>query len=257
MMSFFVISFKNAFVYRASVIFSIIGSVFTMLISIALWTFVYKHDATKISYMIAYVILSGIISLFYSGGMSDTIAGKVTSGAFAIDLIRPINYISMHYFQLLGGMCSSLIMRGIPVIVAFMPLLIVNASFNSFINIIYALVAILLGHILYIIIYSLIGFMAFSFLEILPFNRLMNDTIRFLSGSFIPLALFPGWLGRIASILPFQFMYSFPIQLIIGDESMESITQNFVILLLWSVILGILLLLTYKKAINKCTVQGG
>ena len=89
-MSFFYISFKNSFVYRSSVIFSISGSIFTMLITIALWTFVYQHDIDKIRYMITYVIFSNIIRLFYSGAMSDAIAGKVTSGAFAIDLIRPL-----------------------------------------------------------------------------------------------------------------------------------------------------------------------
>lgn len=256
-MSYFLISFKNSFVYRFSVIFSIISSVFAMLVAIALWTFVYRNDVNKINYMITYVILSGIISLFYSGEMSDAIAEKVTTGAFAIDLIRPVNFISMHYFQLLGRICSSLIMRGIPLVLSFMPLLIMNASINSFFYVICALIAIVLGHFMYILIYSLIGFMAFTFFEIWPFNRLMNDTIRFLSGSFIPLTLFPIWLGSVANVLPFRFMYSFPIQLLLGNESKVSIIHNFLFLFLWIVVLSLLLSLSYKKAINRCTVQGG
>jgi ABC-2 type transport system permease protein len=232
-MSFFLTSFKNSFVYRSSVIFNIIGSVCWILISIALWTFVYQHNPDKISYMISYVILSNIIGMFYTNGMSSAIAGKVTSGAFAIDLIRPVNFISTQYFQLLGRTCSSLIMRGMPIIIIFMPLLSRNAGFNSPIYILCAVISVVLGHFLYIIIYSLIGFMAFTFLEIWPFNRLMDDTIRFLSGSFIPLALFPGWLGTLANLLPFRFMYSFPLQLLIGDVSTDSIISNFIILIIW------------------------
>lgn len=256
-MSFALISFKNSFVYRSSVIFSVIGSIFTMLITIALWTFVYQHEADMISYMITYTILSSIIGMLYSGGMSGAISDKVTSGAFAIDLIRPVNFIAMHYYQLLGGMCSSFIMRGLPVIIIFFPLLVMNATLNAPIYLVCAIIAVVLGHFMYIIIYSLIGFMAFTFLEIWPFNRLMNDTIRFLSGSFIPLALFPSWLGTLANILPFRFLYSFPLELMIGNIDSNTILFNFTILFLWLVILGLLLLLTYKKAINKCTVQGG
>ena len=256
-MSFIKIAFKNSFVYRPSVIFNIIGSVFSMLITMALWVFVYQHESNMISYMIAYTIFSRIIGMFYSGGMSDAIAGKVTSGAFSIDLIRPVNFIGMHYFQLLGSMFSSLIMRGIPVITIFLPLLIANASINNPICILFSIITVVLGHFMYIIIYSLIGFMAFSFLEIWPFNRLMNDTIRFLSGSFIPLALFPGWLGTLANMLPFRFLYSFPLELLIGHVEAKAIIFNFIILILWIAILGTLLLLTYKRTINKCTVQGG
>ena len=96
--------------------------------------------------MITYALLSNIIRMFYSSGMSGAISGKVASGAFAIDLIRPVNFISMHYYQLLGGMCSSFIMRGIPVMAVFMPLLVTNASFNSPLYIICAIIAIVFGH---------------------------------------------------------------------------------------------------------------
>ncbi len=256
-MSYFLISFKNSIVYRSSVFFSIIGSIIWMLISMALWTFVYQHDATQIQYMITYVILSQIIGMFYSGGMSDAIAGKVHSGDFALDLIRPVNFLAIEYNRLLGTICSSILLRGIPVALVFLPVLIQNAHFNSIGYVICAVLAVILSHFLYIVIYSLIGFMSFTFFEVWPFNRLMNDTIRLLSGSFIPLALFPDWLRGIAQVLPFRFMYSFPIELMIGKVEPHELWQNFAILIGWLIALGTLLLLTYKRSINKCIVQGG
>lgn len=256
-MSYFLMSFKNSIVYRSSVIFSIIGSIIWMLISMALWTFVYQHDAAQIHYMITYVILSQIIGMFYSGGMSDAIAGKVHSGDFALDLIRPVNFLVIEYGRLLGTICSSILLRGIPVVLVFLPVLIRNAPFHSVGYIACAVLAVILSHFLYIVIYSLIGFMSFTLFEVWPFNRLMNDTIRLLSGSFIPLALFPDWLGGIAKALPFRFMYSFPIELMIGDVPPTEIGQNFAILVLWLAGLGALLMLTYKRSVNRCVVQGG
>ncbi len=256
-MSYFLISFKNSVVYRFSVVFSIIGSIIWMLISMALWTFVYQHNADQIHYMITYVILSQMIGMFYSGGMSDAITGKVHSGDFALDLIRPVDFLAMEYTRLLGTICSSILLRGIPVVLVFLPVLIRNAQFNGIGYVLCAVFAVLCSHVLYIVIYSLIGFMAFTFFEVWPFNRLMNDTIRLLSGSFIPLALFPKWLGTIADILPFRFMYSFPIELLIGDVGWGEIVQNFLLLGGWLIALAALLLLTYKRSINKCIVQGG
>jgi ABC-2 type transport system permease protein len=168
-----------------------------------------------------------------------------------------VNFIAMHYYQLLGGMIASFILRGLPVILIFLPLLWMHAALSAPLYIAYALAAVVLGHFMYIIMYAIIGFMAFTFLEIWPFNRLMNDTIRFLSGSFIPLALFPGWLGALAHALPFRFLYSFPLELLLGRADPSAIATNFGILLVWLAALGALLLLTYKRAINKCTVQGG
>lgn len=256
-MDFFKIAFKNSFVYRSSIIFSVLGSIFNILLILALWVFVYQYDNGKISYMITYTILSNCIGLFYSNKIGYAIARQVISGDFALALIKPVNFLAMHYYQMLGNICSSFLMRGLSIIAIFMPLLIANAAFNSPAYILFALIAVVLGHILYTILYALIGFMAFTFLEIWPFARLMDDTIRFLSGAFIPLALFPEWLGGIAEILPFRFMYSFPLQLLIGEITPQSIAFAFFIFIGWITILGTLLISIYNKAIARCTVQGG
>ena len=256
-MSFILISFKNSLIYRSSILFNILGSIIRVLISIALWSFLYVDNIEMINYMIIYTIMSNIISLFYSGGMSDAIGSKVISGSFAIDLIRPTNFIKMNYFQLIGKMLSSFVLKGLPTIFLFLPLLILNSHFNRPIYIILAFIAIMCGHCLCMIIYSCIGFLAFVLLEIWPINMFMEDTIKFFSGALIPIALFPGWLSAIVEVMPFRFLYSFPLQLMINNLSSSYIFASFIVLFVWIILLGLLLLFSYKKAINKCIVQGG
>lgn len=247
-------SFKNAFVYRSSVIFSIIGSVFWVLVQIALWSFIYQDEPSMISYMTAYVIVANIVGMFYSKDMMTLIGGKVASGNFAYDLIRPVNIIVMSYQTLLGTLTSGLFLRVLPQVLIFSPVLLGSITFT---NLLPFAVAVFLGHFLYVILYSLLGFLAFIVIEIWPFRRLLDDTIRFVSGAVIPLALFPAWLRVLSDFLPFKYLYDFPLRLLLGEVSGADLVTGMLISVFWVVLLGSLLLLSYRSAVNKCTVQGG
>lgn len=256
-MSLFWISFKKTFAYRSSVIFSVLGSVFNLLITMALWTYVYRYDDAKQKYMLVYVILSTLIDFCYHDGMCDSISKRITSGNFAIDLIRPMNFMLFHYWQLLGEICSIILLRGGAICVIFLPILIQNLKVQSTLYVLFTVLAILCGHFLYILLYSMIGYLAFYYYEVWPFQRLMEDTIRFLSGSFIPLTLFSGVLKKIVDVLPFRFLFSFPIEILLGDQSLTQISHNFAIMAVWMVILTIMLICVMKRAVYKCVIQGG
>ena len=173
------------------------------------------------------------------------------------ELIKPMNFMLIQYLQLLGQICSIVLLRGGSVAIIFLPVLIQNLKVKSAIYVLFAILAIICGHFLYIILYSIIGFLAFYFYEVWPFQRLMEDTIRFLSGSFIPLALFSGFFEKVVYALPFRFMFSFPIEIILGSESIAQIKHNFFILTIWMIIFSILLIIVMRRAVNKCVVQGG
>ncbi len=256
-MSLIKISLKNSFAYRSSVLFNIIGSMFSIYISIALWKYVYSYDVSKMNYMVIYVILSNTIRLFYSDGIGGEIGRKVIDGTFALELIRPVNFVYLSYMRNVGRIIANVIMRGIPVILLFLPLIIRHGEIIQYHRIWLFIFAVLLGHFLYTILYALIGFMSFIFLEVWPFQRLLNDTIRFLSGSFIPLALFPDWLKRVATFFPFRFLYAFPIEILLGNLSANEIQTSILTLCIWITGLFALFILLYKRAVNLFVVQGG
>ena len=110
---------------------------------------------------------------------------------------------------------------------------------------------------LYLLIYSLIGFSAFILIEVWPINRLVNDTSRLLAGSFIPLSVMPEFLQKIANVLPFRFLYSFPLELLLGSFDKAKIGENYGILLIWILIFAVLDVAMYSVAKYKAVVQGG
>lgn len=237
-------------------IFSIIGSAFNILVLIALWKYIYSYDAEMMNYMILYVIISNIIGMFYSENMCEQIGGKVANGSFALELIRPVNFIYLGYMRMVGNIVANTIMRGIPVILLFSPLIISNADMVNWELLGLFAVVVILGHFLFTILYALIGFMAFVCFEVWTFQRLLRDTIRFLSGSFIPIALFPDWLEKFSRYLPFRYLYSLPIQILLG-ETTDGVFASIVIMMLWILgLMGVMALL-YRRAVNAFVVQGG
>lgn len=256
-MSIFSISFKNALTYRSSVLFNVIGSIFNVLVSIALWKYVYSYDTYMMNYMIVYVIAAKIIGMFYSSNLCGEIGSKVSDGSMALELIRPINFLYLGYMKMLGQICANLLMKALPVFLVFLPLIIQNIGMINLNNLMIVMVVVLLGHFLFTILFALIGFIAFVCFEIWPFQRMMNDTIRFLSGSFLPLALFPDWLKTLSAFFPFRFLYSLPIEILLGSIESTQIVSNILLMCIWIAGLGGLLAILYNKAVNKFVVQGG
>ncbi len=252
-MPYFKIAFKNSMVYRFSVVFSIIGGVLWVVISMFLWRFLFQGNDEMIAYMTKYVIISEIIAMFYTRNVSYNIAQRVTSGDFAVDLIRPINLFSMSYQKELARLASDFVLTGIPIIIIFLPLLIQG----GFHNVSLTLIAVLAGHLLMLLIDSLLGFSSFILIEIWPFHRLIGDTIRLVGGSFIPLSMLPGILQDIAYAMPFRFLYSFPLEMLLGSVDSMQILPNFLTLFIWILFFATANIVVYRLALRNTVVQGG
>lgn len=255
MTAFFNISFKNSFTYRSSVFIGIFGSLFSVITQIALWKYLFSHDAAMTSYMISYVVLSHLLGVVYTNGISTLIGSKVTTGDFVIDLIKPVNPILTYWSTSFSTNIAKLLNRGIPLILVFLPMFF-NLQF-SFEKILFFGLAIIFGIVISNLIYILVGYLAFLIFEVMPYVRIIDDTIRLVSGAVIPVAFFPSWLEKISHATPFYFLYSFPLRLLLNELPMYEIYQGFIIMSIWVIILSIILKIVYSAALKRSIVQGG
>lgn len=256
-MGYFLISMKKTLNYRWHVFFSVVSILLMAWTNIFLWGYIYRGNEEMQQYMTVYVILSHLLSLLYTSRFSECISDKVYKGTFAIDLLRPIHFLKLNFIEVTGEAVAGLIIKGIPAAVV---LFAVYRQLICKIRPLYALLgaaAICLAFLLYMMLYTILGLLSFWFYEVWPFNRLMNDTIRFLSGSVIPIALFPAWLSWPIRILPFRYLYSFPIELVLKGGGGSDIGKNFAGLLGWDILLAAVMLIVYKRALLRCVVQGG
>ena len=168
-----------------------------------------------------------------------------------------MHFLRLNFMEVTGETVAELIVRGIPICIVL---------FGGYWKLIrnidpaYALLgmaAVFLAFLFYMMLFTVIGFLAFRFYEIWPFSRLMNDTIRFFSGCFIPIALFPTWMQTPVRLMPFQYLYSFPIEVILEGSGCENIGLHFAILIIWDIVIAAVMTFVYRKALLRCVVQGG
>ena len=219
-----------------------------------LWRYLYNNDTNMINYMTSYVVISNIISIFYCNGIARRISDRVNNGLIALDLIKPINIFSMCWQLELGQVFSNFIIKGLPIILVYLFVLIRQESYS---NIELFILAIIIGHIIFILLYSLLGFFSIVLFDIWPFQRVLDDTIRFLGGGFLPLSIMPKSLCGVVMYLPFYFLYSFPLDILFNKISSDMIFKYFLIGFLWIIVLSIINIIVYKLLIRRIVVQGG
>ncbi len=249
------IAFKNSFVYRSTVFIGIFGSFFGILAQIALWSFIFRGKPGTIQYMTVYVVVAQLLGILYINNISDRIGAKVRSGDFVIDLIKPANPVFTFWSTSVGITTSNMIIRGIPLLLIFLPVIIklkLDAGELALFVVICGL-----GFVMVSLMYILIGYLAFIVLEVWPFVRLLNDTVRLLAGAVIPIAFFPPWIGRAVKLMPFHLLYSFPIRLLLEELPPNEIIFNMMIMVFWIIMLSIALKIVYGVAVRFCIVQGG
>ena len=256
-MIYFVMTLKEYFTYRWQVVFKIFSAFIVSIATIYLWKYIYSNDFEMQRYMVQYTIISNIISIFYTEEISENISKKIYDGTFVVELIRPVSFLRINIIQSMGTTIANAIIKVIPLILLFYVFYRRYLSVIFFYNVIFFLFSLCLAFWLHTCMYATLGFLAFKFYEVWPFNRLLRDTIRFFSGAFIPISLFPGWLAKIADVLPFQCLYSFPIEMLIKRWEICDVYIGFIKLIIWNIIMCIVLLVVYKKSIVKCVVQGG
>ena len=120
-----------------------------------------------------------------------------------------------------------------------------------------AILAMVMGHFLYLLIFAIIGLSAMIFFETWAIQRIVRDVIQFLSGAFIPISLFPNVLFQINRFLPFRFLFSFPLELLLNEINLNVQVENFTVLTVWLTFFLILILLMEKRLMRKLIIQGG
>jgi len=252
-MHYFIINLKNKLVYRWEAFFNMLTNMVYVFVNTCLWVFLYRMDQELVIYMIRYTVISNIISLFYLRNVARNIGKKIVDGSIIMDLLKPTNFFFMTWQTELAEMLSDVVLFGVPLIACFAYFLFVSPKYYAVIT---TLLAVLLGHIFYFLIYSFIGLMAFVFISIDYHVRLINDTIRLIAGSFIPIAILPGSLQTVARSLPFRYLFSFPLELLL-NEKVTDISLNFIILISWIAFFTLLNFIAYRIVIRKIAVQGG
>ncbi|EPF46712.1 hypothetical protein HMPREF1222_01289 [Treponema vincentii F0403] len=249
------VSFSSLQIYNAAILVMIIRNALVFMLQIALWYAIHKsNNDLSLPYIINYLFLSQIITVMYPRASGRKISRLIATGNIMIKFLRPISIFTELFFDNLARSFYFFLVNSIPLTIIYYVMFkqLPHIHFSGAI-IIFCLYSYVLCF-LFECIFGCLSFFTYSFWGIQSLEYALTGL---LTGKFIPLRFYPQWLLKYINILPFKYMYYFPIEQILQHE--KSVLSTFDIFAMLLYLLGFMLLLTfaYRKGKVCVTIQGG
>lgn len=211
-----------------------------------------KHD------MMTYSLLSQSISMIYgySNSPDRLIAKSIRDGNISLELIRPIRFTTARFFENLGDTLINIFFTVILATFLFLVFPEFSVKF-SLLNIFLFVISTALGYVILFNIYSIAGYATFYTMNFWGIHSAQKAIMDFLSGSLIPIALFPIWAQKISMILPFQNIIYTPVMIYMGKLSLYDGITAIILQIFWSLFLCFICRMVYKLAVRRITINGG
>jgi ABC-2 type transport system permease protein len=251
---------QNAVAYRGPMLVWLASNMVTMIVFISLWL-----SADSTSGIIAGLSKSQLVTYYLTGLWLQWIAGwypmwikdQIKNGSIASDTFtRPINFYWKIFFIELGwhlvsiwvGLTAMLILGYF-----FFPYLVLQITLVSGISIVAAIIVAIF--VTYTISVN-IGLAAFWLTQSESLEGLFWAGRSVFGGESIPIALFPASFLTVIKFLPFRYMYSFPLELMLGNLGQSEIIFGFGMGIVWVLILGIIYRILWKYGTRNYTCAG-
>ena len=250
---------KNRIQNRTYLFYDIFGMVSRCLIVFLLYGYVFRvnngsingvdYKTTLWSMFIYFAIM--ILNL---RKLDSTIMNDVRSGNVEMFLNKPVDYVVYSFYRTIGEGIYSFCIIGMIGIIG-MILFCGIPEVNLLIFIPTFIITFILGAILALLVYSVIGLLSFFMQDIRPVHWIVDKTVMVLGGSYLPVALFPPVLKVLAYISPFgaiNFATSTVYSSWNNDFYIRILTQ-----VIWIIAFTFILKFVYSKAKQKAMVNGG
>ena len=185
--------------------------------------------------------------------LARTIADNVKDGSIAYLLNKPYNFL---LYQLSSSMGESVFRAGMNAILGGIVVWWVVGPPPDPRGWPLTFIAIVGAWILNFCVNAMIGLAAFIAEDVAPFLWIYQKFAFIFGGLLIPLDFYPQWLQVISRFLPFSSMVYGPARLFVSP-SISAFVTVLSMQLTWILILGLLLVLAYRRGVSYLTVNGG
>jgi ABC-2 type transport system permease protein len=255
----FKIDLAAMFAYRGAVAIWTLGLIFYPIVTLVVWTTVAKSQGGSAggfsageyaAYFIVLMVVNHMTFIWQAWEQE----WRIRTGWYSPILLRPVHPIHQDVtvnltFKMLG-------------LVAVIPSAIVlsfvfDAHYEwTALDIISFVPSLIFAMVLRFIFEWTIGLLAFWVTKTSAMLHLYGALSLFLAGQIAPLALFPDAVRIIASILPFRWMLSFPVEVLLGQRSGQDIVAGIAMQLLWITISLLALKVLWGRAVARYSAVG-
>ncbi len=224
-------AFQRSLAYKLEYYTGLFNAFLYIFIFTSVWKTVAKESPNflgswKEGKLVEYAILSTLIKVSF-GRNDNLVSNKIKSGDIVYDFLKPYNFMLMYFSDSVGVSLFQFFARALPLLVfsIFFFGIVPELDWLSFLKFVPIY---LFSFILFTLFGFLISALSFFFTETFSFWILYSALVTLLSGSVIPVNLFPdGWI-QFVSMTPFPYLYYFPTAVLIKTP----IHLNYVELLL-------------------------
>lgn len=252
---------EERLVYRGDFIFATLVRFLPIVTQIFLWGAIFRGQEVLNNYtyanMVAYYLLAMVGRAFSSmPGLSSGIARDVRDGTIKKYLTQPIDMLGYLFWHRVAHKLVYYIMAALPFGLVFYlcrdyfsgwPDGWTTAAWGTSL-----VMAFLVGFLLE----SLIGLIAFWFLEVSSLIFVYMMINYFLSGHMIPLDWL-GEFGRWVQYLPFKYLAYFPAAVMLGKIPPEDLPGEMALEMGWIVVLLILNRVAFARGVRRYGAFGG
>ena len=213
------IAIAEQFQYRVANYFYMIGMIAEPVVYLVVWTTVANQQGGSVAgitsgefaaYYIVWTLVRNMNVVFTPFGWEE----RIREGQFSGLLLRPVHPIhwDLGYF---AGWKVVVIILWLP-IAYVLSLLFHPTAHITPLGVIVFLISIWGAYLIRSLNQSALGMVTFWTTRVGPVFSLYFAAELLLSGRLVPPQLLPEWAQRLASILPFQYTFAFPIEALVG-----------------------------------------
>jgi len=253
------IALKNEIAYRLDfVIWACLLPLF-VIVYYFLWKSIFSYSSQTVirgftfEALISYYVISMVVSMFAHTSIDRQIAKRVRSGNLLVDLIKPITFIRIKFYQFLGHKLMNLFVYVIPLLA--IGYILINITV-TYLNLILFIISVALAMILMFLFAFTFGMVSFWTTKYEGLSTIRQGISWFLSGGLVPLTFFPAYFQKISYFLPFQYFRYIPTQIFLGHFPLKVTFLMIGAQIVWIAILFAVVKISWRKAIAKFTGVG-
>jgi len=230
---------------------------FEAVIYLALWRTVAGGGAVAgwtVGDVSAYYIVWTLVRQVSITYTPDEFERRIRTGQFSAHLLRPVHPIHYDLADSAGAKLVMLLLWvpiGTVLTLAFHPVMTLSA-----VKLAVFAFACCAGFLIRSLYLWLLGLIAFWTTRVTAAFALLLSLELLLSGRFVPVSLLPDWIRTIAGLLPFQWVFGFPIETLATDMAPTRLLTGLSMQVLWVGIGATGVAMVWPRAVRRYSAVG-
>jgi ABC-2 type transport system permease protein len=246
--------------YRVALAIWMIGLVLEPVIYLVVWRTVAESSGGQVGgftpggFAAYYIVLMVVMHLTQIWHMWE-FEYLLRSGTMSARLLRPLHPIHEDISQNITYKFMMLIVV-IPATLAL--ILLFQPELQTSLWAVLAFIpVVILAAVLAFLVGWLVALAAFWTTRTLAINEFYFISMFFFAGQVAPLELLPEFIRRVADLLPFRWMLSFPVELFLGRLTQQQVFEGVIAQLLWIGGAWLVLRLVWAQGVRRYGAVGG